>query len=323
MAEKSGQIIRENSNRILEEYNRFQLVAEGLRDVIWEMDKHLIFTFVTPTIKAVSGYTVEEMLGRCILDFLTEESREFLLSQVERRGIANGNFHPAKYPAYDLQFICKDGRVQWNHVTVKAVIENNEIRCIVGTTRDITEQRQYEERLEQMLREQWEVNARLEELLTYDQLTGAFHRRKVDGVIEQGIEAFEADCTPFSILMFDVDNFKRINDLNGHVKGDGVLQKIAGLIMESLQEGDKLFRWGGDEFLITLPGKETAQALEVAETIRARVNNARFKIAGESASISIGAGGYQADENVEQFVARVDTALINAKNSGKNTARSG
>jgi two-component system cell cycle response regulator len=118
--------------------------------------------------------------------------------------------------------------------------------------------------------------------------------------------------------MFDIDDFKKINDCFGHKTGDRILKDLTSLIKYLLRSTDKLFRWGGDEFIILLPESTLKNAVKVADKIREAVQLFDFGIKNRKVTISVGIGAYALNENLEQFVARVDHALLKAKFNGKN-----
>jgi len=123
-----------------------------------------------------------------------------------------------------------------------------------------------------------------------------------------------------SVLMIDLDHFKRVNDRWGHASGDLVLVAIAQVLREELRGADLAVRFGGEEFLAILPGTDAAGALEVAERIRSRIQNARVAVDdGEIAmTASVGIATLRGEESGADLVARADAALYRAKATGRN-----
>jgi diguanylate cyclase (GGDEF)-like protein/PAS domain S-box-containing protein len=305
---------------LLNEFVRYKYVVDNIKEVIWEVDTDAVFAFISPTIKGMTGYEVEQMIGRSILEFLTEDSRRFLMHDLDKPERKKITTPP---PLYDIEFICKDGRTIWCEVSVKPVFQDGALVCYVGTSRDISEKKLYEKKLHEMLEAQMQINKQLEDMLTYDMLTGAYNRRKFEYFVHQEIEKAERYENPFSITIFDVDNFKQINDVSGHNNGDRVLQEIAAIIKHTLRDSDKLFRWGGDEFIVLLPDVNLKNAFKVANKIRKAIDSYAFDIEGKCVSLSLGVGTYDTNETLDQFIARVDKALLKAKNNGKNLVEQG
>ena len=145
-----------------------------------------------------------------------------------------------------------------------------------------------------------------------DALTGVANRR---AFVEQ-IEILAA--TPdraFSVLMLDLDDFKRLNDLYGHLHGDRVLARVAHVIARNLRTGDLLARYGGEEFAVVLPESTLSGAFEVAERLRAAVQDYT------PTSVSVGLATRFPGENAASVIRRADTHLLIAKRTGKNVVR--
>lgn len=305
-----------SDKQILDEYARYKYVVENIKDVIWELDTNAVFTFISPTVKGLTGYEPEQMIGRRMPDFLTDKSRKYVLDRIEER---RRNGIKGDSPLYDVEFVCKDGHTVWCEVCVKAIFKEGTLICYIGTTRDISEKKMYEKKLHDMLEEQKRINVQLENMATFDMLTGAYNRRRFEYFVGCETEKAVKFGTAFSISIFDIDDFKQINDLYGHNKGDRILRDIAALIKQTLRAADRLFRWGGDEFIVLFPDTCLKNALVAANKIKDTVHANTFDIEGKKVSVSLGVGSYDPVENMEQLVARVDKALLQAKNNGKNT----
>lgn len=309
--------MHENTYESLEKYYRYKYMVENIKDIIWEMDTHLIFTFVSPTSKEMSGYEANEMIGKCMLDFLAVESKEQISEQwkLKVHGRATGD---TSVLLLDVQFICKDGRRIWVEVSVKPVFKENSFVGYIGTTRDISDKKTYENELGKYIEELKYTNRKLEELATFDMLTGALNRRRFEQYIESSIDIKEKHEITFSIIMFDIDSFKQINDLCGHSEGDRILQDISSLVKYMLRDTDKLFRWGGDEFIILLPGTTLKDAYKVADKVRKHIESYDFGTQHSKVTISLGVGEYKKGDSIEHYVSCVDNALLKAKASGRN-----
>lgn len=161
---------------------------------------------------------------------------------------------------------------------------------------------------------------RLRELACTDPLTQLRNRRFMMEVAQHEAAVFERGGRPLSILLGDVDHFKRINDLHGHAVGDEVLCAIAGVLRDGVREVDHVARWGGEEFLVLLPGTELGEAHQVADRLRAAVQalgevNGRREL---GLSITLGLAELKPGENIEQALVRADRALYEGKQAGRN-----
>jgi diguanylate cyclase (GGDEF)-like protein len=161
----------------------------------------------------------------------------------------------------------------------------------------------------------------LEKEILIDQLTGIANRRALKRRLKEELQRFQRYQQFFSILLFDIDHFKSINDQFGHWAGDKCLKEIIKRIKPILRETDFLARWGGEEFIILFPGTELESAFGVAERLRKTIEHTRFLYHKQeiSLTVSIGVTGVQsADHGQETIFNRVDKAMYDAKRKGRN-----
>jgi diguanylate cyclase (GGDEF)-like protein len=160
-------------------------------------------------------------------------------------------------------------------------------------------------------------NEDLERLSTSDALTGLYNRRYLTQRLSEELVRSYRHKGSFSVLMGDVDEFKKYNDAFGHPAGDEVLKKVAGILLNSTRSVDCTARYGGEEFAVLLTGTSGEVAAEVAERIRARVEGQEFH--GRKITISIGLAEFPADgETADEVISSADEALYAAKRAGRN-----
>ena len=170
-------------------------------------------------------------------------------------------------------------------------------------------------------------NARLEQLAQTDPLTQLLNRRALTERINAEMERALRYDSSLSLLMVDLDHFKRINDTYGHLVGDDVLRDFAKLLTATIRTTDVVARYGGEEFLVLLPEADEAGAEHFAERIRAAVEKQEFGArVGHPAlklTASIGVATFPAAriESLEDLLARADAALYRAKADGRNRVR--
>lgn len=164
------------------------------------------------------------------------------------------------------------------------------------------------------------AEARLQELAIRDALTGLFNRRHTTAVAAQAIARSRRSGTTLSVLLVDIDRFKRINDDLGHEAGDRVLVELGRLFKRSCREGDIAGRWGGEEFLFVLPDTAGGAANELAERLREQVRQARLghPKTPVACTISVGVAELSAKESLSTGVARADRALYRSKDDGRD-----
>ena len=156
-----------------------------------------------------------------------------------------------------------------------------------------------------------------------DGLTRVFNKRHMTRLLAEQIYQSQQEVSSLAIFLFDIDNFKNYNDLHGHVAGDKLLQILAGLVKDKVRKDDVFGRFGGEEFLLVLPHTDAAQALAVAEKVRAMIADHPFPNAAEQplkrVSISGGVAECPADaRDSTRLLAAADKALYVAKRQGRN-----
>ncbi|NIT04377.1 diguanylate cyclase [Candidatus Saccharibacteria bacterium] len=171
----------------------------------------------------------------------------------------------------------------------------------------------------------------LEKLVTTDPLTGILNRRGFTELAEKFLaEVSFHQKSPdqrshfiidsLSVMFFDIDNFKKINDTHGHEVGDKILQFVSSLIAEKLRASDFIGRWGGEEIVVALVGAQEKDAYQKAEEIRRAVKS-RVKIPNApdlTITVSVGVAELKGDEGLEKLVKKADNAMYKAKTTGKD-----
>jgi len=158
----------------------------------------------------------------------------------------------------------------------------------------------------------------LETLATKDALTGTYNRRTLLEELERARRIHARDRIGFGILVLDLDNFKQINDGYGHLAGDTVLVTFARLIEAQIRQNDRLFRYGGEEFVILARDISESALADMADKLLKLVENHLRNPDGKTITTSIGGCVLRTDESVDQWFYRADTALYVSKNNGRN-----
>jgi diguanylate cyclase (GGDEF)-like protein/PAS domain S-box-containing protein len=185
--------------------------------------------------------------------------------------------------------------------------ERGEILTGMGMTQDITERKKLENALQIMA--------------VTDKLTGTCNRQRFDEILLSEMERSRRYNISLSMIIFDIDLFKRVNDTYGHQRGDGVLQEIARIVKENIRKTDHFCRWGGEEFIVLSPETELANAAGVAEKLRILIAEHPFEGIPRQ-TISFGVTQFHTEDTATSLVKRADDALYRAKGKGRNRVES-
>jgi diguanylate cyclase (GGDEF)-like protein len=191
-------------------------------------------------------------------------------------------------------------------VTVMALI------YFVGREHGIRENVQMDKRLELQ-----ELARDLRFQATTDPLTGLYNRLKFDEALASEMSRAKRYGTPLTLVLYDIDHFKLVNDIYGHQVGDGVLVRLSQIVSVHLRNTDLLARWGGEEFVILAPGSDTEMARQAAEKLAAVIQRTVFDEVG-AITCSFGIAQYAAGDSAATLIARADNALYRAKMNGRN-----
>jgi len=165
-----------------------------------------------------------------------------------------------------------------------------------------------------------EAEQRLNTIASTDALTGLLNRRRMSDHLKLALVQARDDGRALAVIVLDIDHFKAINDRYGHGRGDQVIARVGQLLRESVREHDLVARWGGEEFLVLLPGADVAAARETAERVRRAVilNLARDSSDQTPVTVTMGVAAWDRGESLEHTIDRADAALYKGKQAGRN-----
>lgn len=325
------------AERLRESEHRFRLLSENAHDVIWTMSPDGKITYLSPMVEKVRGYTVEEAMRQTLDEIETPESAARTLSYFGElsQDLAAGRA-PRSFRG-PMEYLCKDGSTYWAEVFVFPIMSaDGSLVELLGVSRDISEFKRFEaellraqQRTEEMNRVLEAVNRSLEDaneqlhhLASIDALTGLLNRRHFTDEAEFALASDAGAGSAHSLMIFDLDSFKQINDRFGHQAGDSVLCAASDLIRAGIRMNDLAARWGGEEFLILLPRTLLADATALAESLRHAFESGSFPPV-DRVTASFGVAQHHPGESLDELLARVDEALYRAKSDGRNCVRIG
>ncbi len=181
-------------------------------------------------------------------------------------------------------------------------------------------------RISDIKKEADELKKRAEEIENesfHDKLTGLKNRKAYDEEIVKALAGMQRYNVPYSLMICDIDHFKKINDTYGHKVGDLTLRKLAALLKERLRTNDFIARYGGEEFAVILSHTTLKDAVKVAENVRSFINDSLFSYKNRKipVTVSIGISSFRRDDDGTTIFERADEALYLAKESGRNTVK--
>lgn len=286
----------------------FWLLVDSVRDYgIFLLDRDGLIQSWNTGARLITGYEREEVIGRHLAMLYTPEETENGWAQRELALAASAG--RAEDEGWRRR---KDGQRFWASVVTTAMHgASGAFHGYSTIVRDLSDRKEQEEALKRNVersRQLWTQSVK-------DPLTGAFNRRYMTEQLRGALE--RSHWVTASAVVVDVDEFKAVNDRLGHVSGDTVLVGIAALARRLSRDSDLLFRMGGDEFVLYLPGVTRAGAVSIAERLRAAVEHSRL-VPDTRVTISAGVAELQAGDDVEAWLHRADAALYEAKRAGRN-----
>ncbi len=256
------------------------------------------------------GYTREELLGRTFMDITHPDDRN--LTFPDRQKLLDGELETYQKAK---RYLHKQGHTVWTHLTSSLVKCDGAEPYFIAQVIDITERKESE--------------AQVQHLAFHDALTDLPNRTLITHRLQQALVTCARHESCSALLLIDLDNFKIINDMQGHASGDRVLQQVAQRLSSVLREGDTLARLGGDEFLVLLEGlhRHALVAAEQAEHVCAKLMSALQQpcLVGARAWHVSGSFGVTVfcsrETSTEELIRQADIAMYEAKKAGRNTLR--
>jgi diguanylate cyclase (GGDEF)-like protein/PAS domain S-box-containing protein len=292
-----------------ESEQRHRLLADNATDVIWTMDLEGRFTYVSPSVIKLRGYTPAEMMQQSPTQIFCAESAR-IATEARRRSLASmAAGLPFDGFRGDLEQMCKDGSTVWTEVATSGMQdEKGEFVGILGVTRNISAQK--------------EQQRQLQHLAHFDALTNLPNRLLLADRLQQGLTQAERRAQTLAVAYIDLDGFKAINDHHGHAIGDQVLIALASSMKKALREGDTFARLGGDEFVAVLIDLEdmSASLALLKRLLTAAAEPVRVGELILQVSASLGVTFYPQAQNIDsdQLLRQADQAMYQAKLAGKN-----
>ncbi len=288
-----------------------QHLLDSLSTVVLEIDEQGHLKFLSKAWEHLTGYSIEESLGRCLSDYCASLSDKDSDSDNEwahyREQIVAMLSGSRKELSLELPIVTREGGTIWVEGRFDLMTPGSTGRSVSGCLENVTSRKK-------ALQE-------LEYLAMHDTLTGLFNRRYFTRALDQMAALSERGKGNHALLYIDLDYFKVINDSFGHYHGDVVLKQIADLLSKRLRRSDLLCRIGGDEYAVLLSNTDTSQAVEIANEFRASIQGLQCTIEGQAVEVSCSIGISEINGEAgrtEEYLKQADISLYVAKGRGRN-----
>ncbi|MDR3211596.1 MAG: GGDEF domain-containing protein [Planctomycetota bacterium] len=294
--------------------NQLMVILNTLPNAIFVKNADLRFLFVNYAYEKMFCVKSQDIVGKTVMDleYLSVSDREFYHKE-DLDMVTHG-----ETSHHIMTYLLSDGR---NHTCLYwsgGFIQEDGERGLIGVIVDISEQSKMIAGLQVELQTATSQRKLAEEASSIDSLTGLSNRRAFDLLLKTRISSAILERTGFSCLLVDVDHFKQVNDTFGHQVGDQVLQKVGQTLKLSARDGDAICRYGGEEFVLLLPGRGLDGATMVAERLRQNVSLGIALPDGTNLTVSVGGSEYIVGEEGAETIRRADEALYMAKKTGRN-----
>ncbi len=297
--------VKKMEKKLIESEEKYRLLVNNASDIISTVNLEGDFTYISPSVEKITGYTVEEVKNKYLeINYFSPKmlkKMEKILNRANEQIRSDQYFEPIHLE--ELQYR-KDGSVFWSDTILSGIYdEENQLKGLMGVTRDITEKVKLQDEI-----------IKLSET---DKLTQLYNRLKLDDVLDSEFVRAKQSGVKFAVILLDIDYFKETNDKYGHQVGDKVLIELAKLFRANIRATDSVGRWGGEEFVFILPDTDKAGAMQLAEKIRTRIREKIF-INQIRMTGSLGVTVYRDDSSVNVMMSRADKAMYIAKKKGRD-----
>jgi len=313
---KSNQNYKSENSNLLTEYKK----AVDLSNIVSKTNPKGVITYVNDKFCEISGYTRDELIGKPhnIIRHpdMPREAFKDLWDTIKAKKSWNGVVTNMK----------KDGGQYIVDTTVIPILDvDGDVVEYIAIRHDITELEETKQQLRNINKamkskvdELYSMTNTLEQKAFKDNLTGINNRENFEDIFSIEIANAKQNNLPLSLIIFDVDHFKLINDTYGHQAGDIILKELVGLIADHIKNGDIFARWGGEEFVILTPSTEIVGAHNLAENLRKLVQAHMFSYVEKEITLSFGIAQLGEDDDKKTLFEKADSAMYEAKKNGRN-----
>lgn len=305
--EELSVLLERNNISLQESETKYRTIFEDAKDMIYIADLSGQIEDISPSCADIFGFTRDEVIKNKINlnEIASKEDRSRFASLMTE-------FNSVQDFEFDLPH--KNGHAVRVSMTASTRVDTDgKITGILGTVRDISDKMQAQEQRRRA--------ERAELMASTDALTHAYTRRYLQEATAREMARASRNSTPLTLVILDIDFFKKINDTHGHLAGDKVLVELSELCRGNIRSTDVFCRYGGEEFVILMPETSLELGLQKTETLRNLVTEkplVEFNEESIPVSFSAGVAAWDGSESLEDLIGRADKALYKSKESGRN-----
>lgn len=296
---------------VAENESRYRDLFDNMDEMVLSIRPDGKLLYANRAFREVLGYSEGEIPDLSLFQIVHPEDQAYCRTMFVRELTGE------KLDAISFRVVTRAGGVIFVEGSSQFRLEDGRPVCTRSIFRDVTLRREHERRLEDYQRMLEEANAELQELATTDPLSGLKNRRAFREKLDEEFARATRYGAPLSVLLLDVDHFKKFNDAFGHPAGDEVLKKVARLLTDNARSTDFVARYGGEEFAVILPNADREGALVQAERCRQAIADAPWEQRGVTASFGVSTLGL-AHEDGSSLISEADEALYLSKKEGRN-----
>jgi diguanylate cyclase (GGDEF)-like protein/PAS domain S-box-containing protein len=289
---------------------RLRNITAVIGEGIYVLNREGRLQFMNQEAEKLLGWTAAELRDRNFHDVVHYQKADHTPMAEDECPVLKTINTGRTYRTEEDVFTRKDGTLFSASVVATPLIEDEGIVGSVAAFQDITDRKQAADELRRL-------NELLARQATTDPLTGIANRLKFNEALRSEIRRSMRYNVPLSLIMFDIDHFKTINDTYGHHSGDTVLRDLTKLVSKNVRINDEFARWGGEEFMIMVTNTSLPHAGKFAEKLRALINDLQWPWSTK-VTCSFGVSQLTEDDTEDKLVQRVDAALYRAKANGRN-----
>ena len=296
------QDIELHNEHLLSSNQLIKSVIDGTNDLIFYKDKDFVYMGCNDSFANFIGKSKDSIVGKTDFELFDQKTATLFRSMdtvMLQKNEVSSNYEWVKYSNGDEAYMFTQ------KIPFKYDEANSDYLGILGIARDLTEL--------------YKVQQKLKDQAYIDELTQINNRKSYNERIFEFLEQYKRYKDVFSIIMFDIDDFKSINDTYGHAVGDKVLVELCQHVLLKIRQNDYFFRIGGEEFIVLLTKTQKDGAITAAEGIRKIVEDNLDIVEGKKVTISLGVTTVMEGDNCDTIFHRVDSLLYKSKNNGKNT----